>query len=63
MLRFIFYLIFGYLILKIVRVFIDPLFQQRPVHQRDKQDAGTTRATPGNTSPKLGDYVEFEEIK
>jgi hypothetical protein len=59
MLRFIFYLLFGYVLIKLFRVFIDPLFQQR-----------TTQPSPskinnGSTEKKvtIGEYVDYEEVK
>ena len=59
MFRFLFYLVFGYIIMKILRIFIDPIF------------AGNTGKTTNNTFvPKqeekkstLGEYVDYEEVK
>ncbi|HOZ52927.1 MAG TPA: hypothetical protein PLU17_13770 [Chitinophagaceae bacterium] len=59
MLRFLFYLAFGYIILKIFRIFIDPLFSTKTVKNT------STEFVPKQEEKKskLGDYVEFEEVK
>ena len=58
--RFVFYLVIGYIVLKLVRVFIDPLFEPSENSRKQKQTP-----SPNNTEPKktLGDYVDFEEVK
>ena len=58
MIRFIFYLIFTYLIIRILRIFIDPFFV--------KNNSGPNTTFSANTEDKkstLGDYIEYEEIK
>ena len=59
MFRFIFYLSFGYIVIKLLRVFIDPFFETRPAKN------STTNFTPKQEEKKstLGDYVDFEEVK
>ena len=59
MFRFLFYLAFGYIVIKLIRVFIDPLFETRPVKNASQS------FTPPQEEKKstLGDYVDFEEIK
>jgi len=59
MIRFIFYLAFGYIIIKILKIFIDPVFDQKPSRVQS-----SPKATPVKEEKKstLGDYVEFEEV-
>ncbi len=59
MIRFLFYLAFGYIVIKIFRVFIDPMFETKAVRNTN------TGAVPKQEEKKstLGDYVDFEEIK
>lgn len=59
MIRFIFYLAFGYIILKMLRVFIDPFFE-KPARQNQP---GFTPPPQESKKPPLGDYVDFEEVK
>ena len=61
MIRFIFYLAFAYIIMKVLRLFIDPLFE-RP---KGPGRVNTPNNTSGKTAahPPLGDYVDFEEVK
>jgi len=65
MLRFVFYLIFGYFILRLIKVMIDPLFDQRPAKQSQRGTSTHSGHTTNRNNPKpgLGEYVEFEEIK
>ncbi len=63
MIRFIFYTLIAYVLFKIFRVFIDPLFDsgaRAPKPQTGAQDK-PSQATP--KEPVLGEYVEYEEIK
>lgn len=57
MLRYLFYLAFGYIIIKILRVFIDPVLEKKmPATQPD--------ASPkADKTSRLGEYVEYEEVK
>ncbi len=59
MFRFLFYLALGYVVIKLIRVFIDPLFESRPIKNT------SSSFTPKQEEKKstLGDYVDFEEIK
>ena len=59
MFRFLFYLAFGYIILKLLRVFIDPFFDNKPV----KNTAPPFTPKQEEKKSSLGDYVDFEEIK
>ncbi|HNF71848.1 MAG TPA: hypothetical protein PLP34_05515 [Chitinophagaceae bacterium] len=61
MIRFIFYLAFAYIIMKVLRLFIDPLFERPKGNSR----VNTPNSTSGKTAshPPLGDYVDFEEVK
>ena len=56
MLRFIFFLAFGYIIIKLLRVFVDPLFETKP------KQKSSSNFTPKEEEKKstLGDYVDFE---
>lgn len=60
MIRFIFYLAFGYVILKILRVFIDPFFEG---NARQSRPGFTPPPAHEEKKPPLGDYVDFEEVK
>lgn len=59
MFRFLFYLALGYVVIKLIRVFIDPLFESRLIKNT------SSSFTPKQEEKKstLGDYVDFEEIK
>ncbi|MBK7764553.1 MAG: hypothetical protein IPI46_14630 [Bacteroidetes bacterium] len=59
MLRYIFFLAFGYIIVKLLRLFIDPMFDGK------SKVASHPQATPKPQEKKssLGDYVEYEEVK
>lgn len=62
MLRFIFTLIIGYIILKIIRIFIDPLFQTNKVVPNPSNEPLKNRPTPKKEKPNLGEYIEYEEV-
>jgi hypothetical protein len=59
MIRFIFGLALAYFVLRIVRLFIDPIFDKKapPVHPNS--------STPNNSEKKskLGEYVDYEEVR
>jgi hypothetical protein len=63
MLRFIFTLIIGYIILKIIRIFIDPLFQSNKVAPTPSNDPLKNKTTPKKEKSNLGEYIEYEEVK
>ena len=64
MIRFIFTLIFGYIILKIIKLFIDPLLKPSPtVQSAPKVTANTQQQKQKVNDAVLGEYVEYEEIK
>ena len=63
MFRFVFTLIIGYIILKIIRIFIDPLFQSNKVAPTPSNDPLKNRPTQKKVKPKLGEYIEYEEVK
>ena len=59
MLRYIFFLAFGYIVVKLLRLFIDPMFESKT------KTSPNTSFTPKPEQKKssLGDYVEYEEVK
>lgn len=64
--RFIFYVFITYIIMKMVRVFMDPVFESKT----STKSSSNHRTNPVNNHPPkqeakstLGDYVDFEEIK
>jgi hypothetical protein len=57
MIRFIFYTLIAYVLFKIFRVVIDPLFEKRPSQQPPRRDAAEKKG------PGLGEYVDYEEVK
>ena len=59
MIRFLFYLAFGYIILKLLRVFIDPMFESKAI----KNTANNFVPKEEKKASNLGDYVEYEEVK
>jgi hypothetical protein len=63
MFRFIFTLIIGYIILKIIRIFIDPLFQtNKVVPNSSNEQPLKNNPTPKKEKPNLGEYIEYEEV-
>lgn len=64
MIRFIFYMAFGYILLKLFRVFIDPILEPKTSGIRTPKSAPQPQAQPqAEKKSTLGDYVEFEEVK
>lgn len=57
MIRFIFYTLIAYVLFKIFRVVIDPLFEKRTAQQGGRRDA------QGKKGSGLGEYVDYEEVK
>ena len=62
MFRFIYTLIVGYIILKIIRLFIDPLFQPKKATSTPSI-AEFQNATPKKQNSNLGEYIDYEEVK
>ncbi len=69
MVRFIFYLAFGYIIMKLLRVFIDPMFDNSAPSQANTRKTNTShthpheaKSTPKEKNTGLGDYVDYEEV-
>lgn len=62
MLRYIFYAVITYIIIKMLRLFFDPA-----VASKSNNNAGYKPNTPPKAKPEkkssLGDYVDFEEVK
>jgi hypothetical protein len=61
MIRFIFYAFASYIILKMLRLFVDPLFETKtsnPLHTK-KNNAEPIQ----EQRPRVGEYVDFEEVK
>ena len=63
MFRFIYILIIGYIILKIIRIFIDPFFQSNRAAPTPSNDPLMNKPTQKKAKPKLGEYIEYEEVK
>ena len=75
--RFIFYFILGYLLIRFITQFVIPVFRtgkqirrqfnemhnhmQEQMNQQQHQD--NTPTSSSNTSPSVGEYIEFEELK
>ncbi|MBL7765404.1 MAG: hypothetical protein JNJ58_04890 [Chitinophagaceae bacterium] len=57
MIRFIFYVALAYVVMKILRVFIDPFFDRKAPAAAGPANSET------KTKPVVGEYVEFEEVK
>lgn len=55
MLRFIFYIVVFYIVMKILRIFIDPVFDK---HINNKPNQKTPEK-----KPIVGEYIEYEEVK
>jgi hypothetical protein len=63
LIRYIFFAIFGYYILRMARVFIDPMFEPKAPGPKIKPEPTGNSSSSSNVSPNLGEYVEFEEIR
>ena len=61
--RFIYTLIVGYIILKIIRLFIDPLFQPKKATSTSSNEPLKNKATPKKQNSNLGEYIDYEEVK
>jgi hypothetical protein len=63
MFRFIHTLIVGYIILKIIRLFIDPLFQPKKATTTSSNEPLKNKSTQKKQNANLGEYIEYEEVK
>lgn len=63
LIRFFFYAIITYFILKLVRVFTDPLTQASNKKNVPPTAAPNSSTSTNKNKPTLGDYVDFEEVK
>ena len=62
MIKFIFYTLIAYVLFKVFRLFIDPMFETKtPTKQQPKQAPRSEPKAPKETV--LGEYVEYEEVK
>jgi hypothetical protein len=62
MIKFIFYTLITYVLFKVFRLFIDPMFEiKSAVKQQPKQT--TTKEPKVAKETVLGEYVEYEEVK
>ncbi|MBL7771295.1 MAG: hypothetical protein JNM95_00385 [Chitinophagaceae bacterium] len=64
--RFIFYVFITYIIMKMVRVFMDPVFESKTTVRSSSQNKPNAAQQPSQkqeSKTTLGDYVDFEEIK
>jgi hypothetical protein len=62
LIRFIFYVFIAYIIMKMVRVFIDPVTESKAPVKNPSPSPAKPEKKPENHT-RLGDYVDFEEIK
>jgi hypothetical protein len=60
--RFIFYGIIAYFVMKLIRVFLDPIFTPNPNNPKVKSSQSEPIKKQKEAS-KLGDYIEYEEVK
>lgn len=63
MIKFIFYTLIAYVLFKIFRVFIDPIFEAKNSPTPSPKVQGNNPVPPKHSESKLGEYVEFEEVK
>ncbi len=63
MIRFIFYTLIAYVLYKIFRVFIDPMFETTQKQGTPSIHNSTNQQAPKSKEPTLGEYVEYEEVK
>ena len=63
MIKFIFYTLIAYVLFKIFRVFIDPMFESKNPQKPSPKVQGNNPVPPKHSEPKLGEYVEYEEVK
>lgn len=64
LIRFFFYAVLTYFILKLVRVLTDPILPQtKKAHAPASEPNINSSPKPKQSNSTLGDYVDFEEIK
>ena len=72
MIKFIFYTFFAYILIKLFRVFLDPMFastvKQASNTNTNSNSSSHTDAQSASSQPKqkeqvLGEYIEYEEVK
>lgn len=62
--RFIFYIFVFYVVIKILRMFVDPFFETKKNNNTNNVNVQNNKQSkPQDNTPKVGEYVEFEEIK
>ncbi len=60
MIRFIFYTFVFYIVIKILRMFLDPFFEKGNVNPQTKVK---NNVPPTPAKAIVGEYIEYEEIK
>lgn len=63
MIRFIFYTLIAYVLFKIFRVLIDPLFDSASRAPKPKAGPQDQPKQPAQKEKVLGEYVDYEEIR
>ena len=58
LLRYIFYIFVFYIVMKILRMFFDPLFEKK-----ENTSTNNNVNTPKPQKPVVGEYIDYEEIK
>lgn len=61
--RFLFYSFIFYVIMKLIRLFVDPMFNTQKVNSTPNLSPKPNPKTEIKKEPSLGEYVEYEEIK
>jgi hypothetical protein len=70
MIKFIFYTFFAYILIKLFRVFLDPMFAStvKQANNTNTNNSSHNNAQSASAQPKqkeqvLGEYIEYEEVK
>ncbi len=61
MIKFIFYTFVFYVVMKILRMFLDPIFDKKESNVATEPKRDKIHTTP--QKPIVGEYIEYEEVK
>lgn len=64
LIRFIFYTFVFYIVMKILRTFLDPFFDKKEKSvSNNNNNSNTNINSKPSQKPIVGEYIEYEEIK
>lgn len=62
LIRYIFYAVVFYFVMKILRNLFDPMFEKKE-NSTMRDNTNFSPKTENTPKPKVGEYIDFEEIK